>query len=51
MCRVLKRKKLISGTWFRDGKLFYKISDNTKPIKVVHPSELTDDFPEVIFDN
>ena len=51
MCRVLKRKKLISGTWFRDSKLFYKISDNTKPIKVVHPSELTDDFPEVIFDD
>ena len=50
MCRVLKRKKLITGSWFRGGKLYYKVSDTSKPVKVMHSSELIYDFPDVVFE-
>ena len=48
--RVLKRKKLITGSWFRGGKLYYKVSDTSKPVKVMHSSELIYDFPDVVFE-
>ena len=50
LCRVLKRKKLITGSWFRGGKLCYKVSDTSKPVKVMHFSELNYDFPDVVFE-
>ena len=50
MCRVLKRKKLITGSWFCGGKLYYKVSDTSKPVKVMHSSELIYDFPNVVFE-
>ena len=49
MCRVLKRARKISGTWFRDGKLFYKIDDNSYPVHVSHPEDLYEEFPDVDF--
>ena len=42
MCRVLRRKKLITGSWFSGGKLFYIVFDTSKPVKVMHSSELYD---------
>ena len=50
MCRVMKRKKLITGSWFCGGKLYYKVSDTSKPVKVMHSSELIYDFPNVVFE-
>ena len=49
-CGVLKRKKIITGSWFHGGKLYYKVSDNSKPVKVMHFSELIYDFPDVVFE-
>ena len=49
MCRVLKRKKLITGSWFRGGKLYYKVSDTSKPVKIMHSSELIYDFLDAVF--
>ena len=34
MCRVLKRKKLITGSWFCGGKLYYKVSDTPNLLKL-----------------
>ena len=50
MCRVLKRKKLITGSWFHGGKLYYKVSDTSKPVRVMHSSELIYDFPDIVFE-
>ena len=47
MCRVLKRKKRIFGSWFRDGKLFYRESDNSKPKRVMHWVEIKKKFPGI----
>lgn len=46
MCRELKRKKEISGTWFRDGKLFYKMDDDSYPECVSHSEDLYEAFPD-----
>ena len=35
ICRVLKRKKLITCSWFLRGKLYYKVSNTSKPVKVM----------------
>ena len=50
MCRALKRKKLITGSWFRGGKLCYKVSNTSKPVEVMHSSELNYDFQDVVFE-
>ena len=50
MCRVLKRKTLITGSWFCGGKLYYKVSDTSKPVKVMRSSELNYNFPDVVFE-
>ena len=50
MCRVLKRKKLITGSWFCGGKLYYKVYDTSKPVNVMHSTEINDDFPDVVFE-
>ena len=50
MYRVLKRKKLITGSCFRGGKLYYKVSDTSKPFKVIHSSDLNDGFLDVVFE-
>ena len=50
MCRVMKRKNPITGSWFRGVKLYYKVSDTCKPVKVMHSSELIYDFPDVVFE-
>ena len=49
MCWVLKRKKFITAS-YRGGKLYYKVSDTSKPVKVMHSSELNYDFPDVVFE-
>ena len=49
-CRVMKRKKLITGSWFRGVKLYCKVSDTSKPVKIMHSRELIYDFPDVVFE-
>lgn len=50
MCRELKRKNYISGSWFRDGKLFFKYDEDSRPIRVLHQQDLYDEFPDVSFE-